>query len=205
MHLWVGPKSPYLYFRDEIVFQKWIQDFLKWAFTPWLSKTPSDNLSISTCFFLGEREAIAGKNVTFQMYSATFSKCIVYVNSMLQLFAGFVGQQRLIWISVSQVTTPENICSFFLRARTHDQILVAQIILNKIVTLLTINVPSCQINVPPCDINDPTSQINVPPSQINVPHCQINVPLSKKFPSLWDRIMTLGTFICKMIIYLCPF
>ena len=40
-------------------------------------------------------------------------------------------------------------------------------------TLLKINVPSCQINVPPCQINDP-------PFQINVPHCQINAPLSNK-------------------------
>ena len=29
-------------------------------------------------------------------------------------------------------------------------------------TLLKINVPSCQINVPLCQINDPPSQINVP-------------------------------------------
>ena len=29
--------------------------------------------------------------------------------------------------------------------------------------------------------------------------CQIN------FPSFWDRIMTLGTFICKRVTYLCPF
>ena len=29
-------------------------------------------------------------------------------------------------------------------------------------TLLKINVPSCQINVPPCQINDPSTQINVP-------------------------------------------
>ena len=61
------------------------------------------------------------------------------------------------------------------RVRTHDQIFVPLIICCKIVTLLKINVPSCQINVPPCQINDP-------PSQINVPRCQINVPLSNKFP-----------------------
>ena len=29
--------------------------------------------------------------------------------------------------------------------------------------------------------------------------CQIN------FPSYWDRIITLGTFICKGVTYLCPF
>ena len=53
---------------------------------------------------------------------------------------------------------------------------VSLIICNKIVTLLKINVPSCQINVPPCQINDP-------PSQINFPHCQINVPWSNNFPN----------------------
>ena len=44
-------------------------------------------------------------------------------------------------------------------------------------TLLKINVSSCQKNVPPCQINDP-------PYQINVSHCQINVPLSNKFPKI---------------------
>ena len=57
------------------------------------------------------------------------------------------------------------------KARTHDQNFATLMICNKIVTLLKINVPSCQIN-------DPPSQINDPPSQIIVPHCQINVPWS---------------------------
>ena len=57
---------------------------------------------------------------------------------------------------------------YLFRARTHDQNIVPLIICNKIVTLLKINVPSCQINDPP--------------SWITVPLCQINVPLSNKFP-----------------------
>ena len=48
------------------------------------------------------------------------------------------------------------------------------IICIKVVSLLKINVPSCQMNIPPCQINDP-------PSERNVPHSQINVPWSNKF------------------------
>ena len=65
-------------------------------------------------------------------------------------------------------------CARALRVRTHYQNFVPLIICNKIVTLLKINVPSCQINGHPCQINDP-------PSQIHVFHGQINVPLSNKF------------------------
>ena len=51
---------------------------------------------------------------------------------------------------------------------THDQNCVPLIICSKIVTILKMNIPSCQINVPPCQINDPPYQIDV--------------PLSNKFP-----------------------
>ena len=72
------------------------------------------------------------------------------------------------------------------RVHTHDQNFVPLIICDKIVTLLKINVPSCQINDPTC--------------QKNVPHCQINVPLSNKFPKFLrqnhDPRVARGSHIC---------
>ena len=53
-------------------------------------------------------------------------------------------------------------------------------------------------DVPPCGINDP-------PSQKNVPNCQIMSPCQINFLRFWDRIITLGTFICKRVTSLCPF
>ena len=92
---------------------------------------------------------------------------------------------RLCWTYQFQV-------NFFpvhsLRVRTHDQNSVPLIICNKIVSLLKINVPSCQINVPSCQINVPqyqikarSSQIKDRLSQISVPRSEINVPLSNRF------------------------
>ena len=90
----------------------------------------------------------------------------------------------------NQLIFCDRFCGFW--PRPHDQNFVPLIICNKI------NVPSCEINVLPCQIIDPSSQINVL-------HCQINVPCQIKSSSFWDRIMTLGTFICKRVTYLCPF
>ena len=107
---------------------------------------------------------------------------------MIELLSGWKGQEKeeekgrrtVLWRKIFQVMFCRT-----LRVRTHDQNFVRLIICNEIVTVLNINVLSCQVNVPPFHINDPPSQINV--------------------PSFWERIMTLGTFICKRVTYLCPF
>ena len=105
-------------------------------------------------------------------------------------------------LTVPPFHDPMSACIHYLiclRVRTHDQNFVPLIICNKIVTLLKINVPSCQINVPPCQMNDPPSQKKMSLTVKEMSPCQIN------FPRFWDRIMTLGTLICKRVTYLWPF
>ena len=72
------------------------------------------------------------------------------------------------------IATKDFDSEFCVRVRTHDQNFVPLIICNKIVTLLKINIPSCQINDPP--------------SQINVPHCQTNVVDIQKKKKRWPLV-----------------